>query len=336
MRASRMNALYPLLMTPLFDPRPWGTHDLSPIYPNQRFSQKIGESWLTGDQCKVANGLLTGRTLAELSSEYGGELVGEAARDAKRFPLLMKFLFPNEKLSVQVHPDDQSAQGVGEPWGKTECWYVVNADPGAQVALGMKPGMSRVQLEEGIRNNRAEDLLNWVDVYRGDLIYVAGGTVHTLGPGSIIVETQQQSDTTYRLYDYGRPRELHLERGLAAVKEEHGSGKVVRPAVASGNGSQHEELVAAPYFVVERFFLKESKSLTTTDESCVRSVQILLALDGNGSVEVTGLEPVRFGKGDAVVVPASVWNFEVRPQGTLEFLLAHVPGKPLPEPTVSL
>lgn len=142
-----MNALYPLRMTPVFDPRPWGTLDLSPIYPQQEFSEKIGESWLTGDHCKVANGPLRGRSLAELSQEYGPELVGDAARDPKRFPLLMKFLFPHEKLSVQVHPDDESARKVGEPWGKTECWYVAKAEPGAQVALGMKPGVTCDQLE---------------------------------------------------------------------------------------------------------------------------------------------------------------------------------------------
>ena len=323
-------------MTPLFDPRPWGTLDLSPIYPEQKFSQKIGESWLTGDHCKVSNGALRGRSLAELSSEYGPDLVGNAARDPRRFPLLMKFLFPNEKLSVQVHPDDECAQKEGEPWGKTECWYVAHAHPGAQVALGMKRGVTCEQLEEGIREHRAEELLNWVDVQRGDLIYVAGGTVHTLGPGSIIVETQQQSDTTYRLYDYGRPRELHLEKGLAAVKEEHGSGKISRPHALSTNGVQHEELVAAPYFVVERFVLREPKSMRTADESDVRSVQILLALDGRGRVEACGFDAVEFAKGDAVVVPASLWNFEVHARGTVEFIMAHVPGKPLPEPEVSL
>lgn len=333
---ARMNALYPLLMTPVFDPRPWGTLDLSPIYPGQTFSEKIGESWLTGDHCKVANGRLRGLTLAQLSSEYGPELVGDAARDPKRFPLLMKFLFPHEKLSVQVHPDDECAQKVGEPWGKTECWYVASADPGAQIALGMKPGVSCDQLEQGIREHRAEDLLNWVDIHRGELYYVAGGTVHTLGPGSIIVETQQQSDTTYRLYDYGRPRELHLERGLAAVKIAHGSGKVLRPQITTEKGVQHEELVAAPYFVVERFALEELKSFKTTDESGARSVQILLALDGYGSIEGHGFEPVKFARGDAVVVPANIWNFDVRPQSKLEFIMAHVPGKPLPEPATSL
>jgi mannose-6-phosphate isomerase len=249
---------------------------------------------------------------------------------------LMKFLFPHEKLSVQVHPDDECAQKVGEPWGKTECWYVVDADPGAQIALGMKLGVTCEELEQGIRDHHAEELLNWVDVARGDMIYVAGGTVHTLGPGSIIVETQQQSDTTYRLYDYGRPRELHLERGLAAVKIGHGSGKVPRPQVRPGDGIQHEELIAAPYFVVERFALKAPKALTTTDESGVRSVQILLAINGGGSVEAHGSEPVTFGKGEAVVVPASVWNFEVQPRPNLEFIMAHVPGKPLPEPVTTL
>src|SRR3989440_9636850 len=271
-----MSELYPLLMTPAFDPRPWGTLDLSPIYSNQRFDEKIGEAWLTGDACKVANGLLRGRSLAELSTEFGRELVGEAARDPKRFPLLLKFLFPHEKLSVQVHPDDEAARRVGEPWGKTECWYVAHAKPGAQIALGLKLGVTRQQFEKAIQENRAEDLLNWINVFPGEMIYVAGGTVHTLGPNSIIVETQQQSDTTYRLYDYGRPRELHLKEGLAAVKERTASGKVLRPAPGKVNGqnNRQESLVAAPYFVVDTFELKESKNFRTRDKSGKDSVQI--------------------------------------------------------------
>ncbi len=331
-----MSELYPLLMQPVFDPRPWGTLDLSPIYPNEKFSEKIGESWLTGDHCTVANGPLAGKSLGELSQQYGAELVGEASQDPKRFPLLLKFLFPHEKLSVQVHPDDECAQQSGQPWGKTECWYVADAKPDAKVALGLKPGVTCDDLEKGIHEHRAEDLLNWVDVHRGDLIYVAGGTVHTLGPGSIIVETQQQSDTTYRLYDYGRPRELHLEHGLAAVKTNVASGKVVRAAPEQSNGTRREQLVAAPYFVVEKFELKGSKQFSTTDESGTRSVQILVALDGVGVVETHGADPITFAKGDAVVVPASIWNFEVRPQWQLEFIRAHVPGKPMPEPETKL
>jgi mannose-6-phosphate isomerase len=329
-----MESLYPLLMLPGFDPRPWGTQDLSPIYPNHKFEEKIGEAWLSGDDCKVANGPLKGKTLAELSQKHQRSLVGEASQEATRFPLLLKFLFPHEKLSVQVHPDDVQALRVGQPWGKTECWYIAHAKPGAQIALGLKPGVTAGLLEEAIHQNRAEDVLNWINVYAGDMIYVAGGTVHTLGPGSVVVETQQQSDTTYRLYDYGRPRELHLKDGLAAVKEKAASGKVVRPAPAQIPGSKNRRapLVSAPYFVVDMFEAREPLELATLDDSGRTSVQILVAVEGCGVIESAGTDPVTLAKGDAIVVPASIGTFGVRPQWALEFLRSYVPGKPLPEP----
>jgi mannose-6-phosphate isomerase len=329
-----MANLYPFLMLQGFDPRPWGALDLSPIYPNHRFEQKIGEAWLSGDDCKVANGALKGQTLAQLSQEFEGDLVGDAARDSRRFPLLLKFLFPHEKLSVQVHPDDAQALRVGQPWGKTECWYIAHAKAGAQIALGLKPGVRTQELEEAIHQKRAEEVLNWINVYAGDMIYVAGGTVHTLGPGSVVVETQQQSDTTYRLYDYGRPRELHLKDGLAAVKEKVNSGKVIRPAPEQmpGGKNRHAPLVAAPYFVVDRFEAKEPLQLATSDGTGKSSVQILVAVEGCGVIETRGAEPVTLAKGDAVVIPSSLGNFSVRPQWAVEFLRAYVPGKTLPEP----
>lgn len=329
-----MSELYPLLMLPAFDPRPWGTHDLSPIYPNHKFEEKIGEAWLTGDDCKIANGPLGGQPLAQISRKFQRELVGDAAPDASRFPLLLKFLFPHEKLSVQVHPDDVQALKVGEPWGKTECWYVAHAKAGAQIALGLKSGASVAQLEQAIHENRAEELLNWLNIHTGDMIYVSGGTVHTLGPGSVIVETQQQSDTTYRLYDYGRPRELHLKAGLAAVKVEVASGKVVRPAPTQVSGSSNRRgvLVAAPYFVVDLFELKEEQELSVHDESGRRSAQILVAVEGCGRVEAAGSDAVTFAKGEAVVIPASLERFTVHPQWTVEFLRARVPGTRLSEP----
>ena len=327
-----MENLYPLLMLPAFDPRPWGTTDLGPIYPNHKFNQKIGEAWLSGDDCKVANGPLSGKTLAQLSEQYQQKLVGDAARDQKRFPLLLKFLFPHEKLSVQVHPDDEQALRVRQPWGKTECWYVAHAKPGSQIGLGLRPGVTAAQLEQAIHENRAEEVLNWVDVYQGDMIYVAGGTVHTLGPGSVIVETQQQSDTTYRLYDYGRPRELHLQHGIAAVREKAKSGKVIRPAPKAVGKNRRAPLVEAPYFVVDMFEAKEPFELSTKDEFGKSSVQILTAVEGCGVIEAAGMDAVTLAKGDAVVVPASVGEFRVRPQWSLEFLRAYVPGKSLPEP----
>src|SRR5580698_5625779 len=337
-----MTQLYPLLMLPVFDPRPWGTLDLSAIYQNAKFNERIGEAWLTGDNGVVTNGPLAKRSLADLSKEFGTELVGTAARDPQRFPLLLKFLFPEQKLSVQVHPDDATAQRFGEPWGKTECWYVAHAKPGAKIALGLKPGVTVAQFEQSIHENHAEELLNWINVYQGEMIYVAGGTVHTLGPGAVIVETQQQSDTTYRLYDYGRPRPLHLERGLASVKERNASGKVIRPAPVGLNGgnSRRSSMIAAPYFTVDLFELKEPQAFSTAvsgkDGSGQSSVQILVAVEGCGVVEAQGRDPVTLTKGDAVVIPAALQNFTVRPQWQLEFLKASVPSGTVAEPATRM
>lgn len=331
-----MSELYPLLMTPLFDPRPWGTHDLVPIY-DRRFKEKIGESWLTGDDCKVQNGSLAGKSLSELATHYKRELVGEAPVDEGRFPLLAKFLFPHEKLSVQVHPDDVDARAIGQPWGKTECWYVVHAVPDAEIGLGLKSGVTREQFARSIQENRAEQLLNWVKVFAGDMIYVAGGTVHTLGPGSIIVETQQQSDTTFRLYDYGRPRELHLKDGLRVIKEKVASGKVKpQPFSKFGeNGNRSGALITSPYFAVEKFELQDRQAFDLQADG-KSSVQILVAVDGIAVIETSGRDPVKFSKGDAVVVPASVQRFVIRPQPGMQLLKSHVPGRRVPEPETSL
>jgi mannose-6-phosphate isomerase len=339
-----MTQLYPLLMQPLFDPRPWGTLDLSAIYPNHKFNERIGEAWLTGDNSLVTNGPLgkEKRSLADLSKEFGADLVGTAARDPQRFPLLLKFLFPEDKLSVQVHPDDATAQRFGEPWGKTECWYVAHAKPGAQIGLGLKPGVTVSQLERAIHDQTAEDLLNWINVYQGEMIYVTAGTVHTIGPGAVFMETQQQSDTTYRLYDYGRPRPLHLERGLASVKEHTIAGKVIRPAPVNIQGSKNRQssMIAAPYFVVDLFELKEPQIFSPAgfekNDSGKTSVQILVALEGCGVVESEGRDPVTFAKGDAVVIPAAVHRFTVRPQWAIEFMRARVPSASLPEPATRL
>jgi len=327
-----MKALYPLLMAPEFDPRPWGTMDLSPIYPGGRWTEKIGEAWLTGDHCKIANGPLAGQRLDEVSRKFGRELVGEAARDAERFPLLLKFLFPHEKLSVQVHPDDSAAQEVGEPWGKTECWYFAYTEPGAQIGLGLKQGVGREQFAKAIEEKRAEELLKFVDVHAGDMVYVGAGTVHTLGPGSILVETQQQSDATYRLYDYGRPRELHLERGLAAIKTDAVAGKVSAAPISSLPGGEGARLVLAPYFAVSKYTLSRAQPFTTGDPGGADSVQILVAVEGSAAVKCEGGPAVDFGKGDAVVVPASARAFRVEPKDRVEFLVSRVPERVLREP----
>ncbi|HEV2113215.1 MAG TPA: type I phosphomannose isomerase catalytic subunit, partial [Terriglobales bacterium] len=168
-----MPELYPFLLRPEFGDRVWGARDLAPVYDHKRSSDQppIGEVWLTGDECCVATGALTGKTLAEVTKRFGRRLTGEASDTTNRFPVLIKFLFPREKLSVQVHPDDDAAKELGQPCGKTECWYVLAAGEGAQVALGLKPGITREQFRQAIAQTRAEELLNWMDIHAGEMIY---------------------------------------------------------------------------------------------------------------------------------------------------------------------
>ncbi len=314
-------------MIPEFSPRPWGTRDLRPIYTRVVGEEPIGEAWLTGDECRVANGPFSGASLSELCRRFGRELVGEAAPQPDRFPLLTKFLFPHDKLSVQVHPDDEGARELGQPCGKTECWYVAKCLPGAQVGLGLKPGVGKPEFEAAILANGAENLLNWVDLDPGDLIYVDAGTVHSIGPGSILIETQQNSDTTFRLYDFGRGRELHIEQGLRAMRESTNAGKV-SPRTVDG----HDLMVASPCFVVERFAI--TKPLTLAAAPGRTSAQVLVAVEGSAVVEWEGGQPVSFNRGEAVVIPASMEQIGLRPQWAVEFLLMRVPGEPVPAPVV--
>jgi mannose-6-phosphate isomerase len=306
-----MPELYPLLMSPEFHERVWGSRNLAPIFDRKipENDAPIGEAWLTGDVCKVANGSLKGKSLQDLSATFGVKLIGTRAP---------------EKLSVQVHPDDDGAQLIGQTCGKTECWYVLKADPGAQIGLGLVAGTTREHLEQAIAETRAEKLLNWIDIHAGDLIYVDAGTVHAIGPGSVIVETQQNSDTTFRLYDYGRPRELHVEQGLAATKEKTRAGKIALHPLSNGD----LRLVASPCFIVEKWHLEKPRQLETSSASPT----VLVALEGCGVIETQGNQPVTFTKGEAVVLPAGLGEFQLRPQWQLECLSAQLPSTKVEEP----
>ncbi|HEX7287717.1 MAG TPA: type I phosphomannose isomerase catalytic subunit [Candidatus Angelobacter sp.] len=329
-----MPELYPLLLRPQFHERVWGAHSLAPVYSHE-ISNPVGEAWLTGDECQVAHGPLGGRTLAELSREFGAELVGEAAPQQSRFPLLIKFLFPRDKLSVQVHPDDEAAQRKGQPCGKTECWYIHSAAPGSQVGLGLKPGTSKAEVERAVRETRLEKLLNWLDVRQGEMIYVDAGTVHTIGPGPVIVETQQNSDTTYRLYDYGRPRELHIEDALHATKERTRAGKVVQAEPLTQPGRTQLNLVTSPCFIVDKFKLTGPWQFQRPRHAR-RSVWCLVATQGCGVLENEGSPPVSFCAGEAVVVPAAVDRFILKPQWELEFLCSSLPVEQVGHPETIL
>lgn len=317
-----MSDLYPFLLIPIFDERPWGVRDLRPLY-TRIVKEPIGESWLTWEDNVIANGPLSGQTLGAVARQYKRQLVGTGAVLEDRFPLLIKFLFPAEKLSVQVHPDDAGARRVGQPCGKTECWYVLQAGPDARVALGLKPGTTLEEFEAAIHATRAEQLLNWVNVAAGDMIYVAAGTVHTIGGGMVLVETQQTSDITYRLYDYGRPRELHIKDGMAAIKLAALAGKVVQDQTSA-------TLVRSPFFQVEKMPLRATLESAVTPHS----PHILVAIEGSGIVESSGMEPISFAKGEAVVIPACTSRYTVRPQWELEIMRMSLPQGPVAGPEV--
>jgi len=279
-----MFTLYPLLLMPEFHERVWGTRDLRPYFGLPVEGAPVGEVWMTGEQCRVANGPLAGETLGDLALRFGAELTGEAAPLAKRFPLLIKFLYPRQKLSVQVHPDDEGARRVGEVCGKTECWYVARAIAGAQVGLGLRAGITREMFRMAIEANQAEHMLNWLDVKAGEMIYVDAGTVHAIGANAIFVETQQNCDITYRLYDYGRPRELHLDEAIAVAKgEPHGAE--LRRQVPPDDVT----LVRGPYFQLDQVV-----GLPSTEQAA-RYHGCLLVIPRSGAFCVED-EPVRAGQ----------------------------------------
>jgi mannose-6-phosphate isomerase len=296
----------------------WGVRDLAPWYDHKISDQPIGEVWLSGNDCVVDNGPLVGKTLDAVFHERREELLGESGAYQERFPLLMKVLFPREKLSVQVHPGDEMARQHGEPHGKTECWYVLEADPGAAVALGLRPGTSLPEVKAAIENHTLENLLQAVPVKKDDMIFVDAGTVHAIFPGVVILETQQNSDMTYRLYDYGRPRELHLKDGLQAIRLDTEAGPVAaKMEPASGSQSVaggREILVQSKYFRVDRTRLANAKmtqdfSLPAGKKSS--TVQLVFVGAGAGQLHSEGQAPILLHRGGLAVVPACSpdWSF---------------------------
>ncbi len=305
-------------MLPEFKERVWGARSLAPYFDRAIApgSGPIGEVWLSGDENRVANGPLAGQTLADLCRRLERGLTGTSARPGDRFPLLVKFLFPRDKLSVQVHPDDDAARRDGEPCGKTEAWHVLAAEKGATIALGLQPGATRAKLEQAIAAGRAEEMLRWLEIRAGDTYFSPAGTVHAIGPGSILVETQQNSDTTLRLYDYGRGRPLHVAHGLAVMKETTAAGKIGPRASDEGT-----ELVASDYFIVHREKLGAPRELRVSQAT----PQVLVALAGCGVVESPSCQPVTFNRGQAVIVPAALDAATLRPQWELEYLRIRLP-----------
>jgi mannose-6-phosphate isomerase len=311
-------SLAPFRIAPFFSPRPWGTRDLSPWY-DYRPAEPVGEAWLTGPQCLIETGDEQGRTLSELAAAYPDALLGPHRNEVGDYPLLVKILFPHDKLSVQVHPDDALAQKVGEPRGKTECWYVLDAQPGAAVALGLKPGSSVEAMRQAIADHTLEAMMEQVPVSKGDMIFVDAGTVHAIGPGVTLLETQQTSDITYRLYDYGRPRELHIDRGLAATRLHTAAGKITPKTEGA-----RTRLIEQKYFTVDRIDLSPLAPFRSEPPAGVPHT--LVAVEAAAVLYAEGCDPVDLMAGRAVVVPAAITGYRLESAAAASVIRSQPPA----------
>jgi mannose-6-phosphate isomerase len=255
----------PIRLSTEFKEKVWGRHDLQPLFGQNAL--KIGEVWFKAD-----------------------------------LPLLVKFIFTAEKLSVQVHPNDAFAAEHENSSGKTEMWHVVKADLGAQVALGFHKALTAARMREAALSGEIENLLDWVDVHAGDTFFVPAGTVHAIGAGLVLCEIQQQSDITYRLYDYGRPRELHLDKGLQVALR--------------GPAEYHAQLlpVKCPYFYTDALEVQGASLYPQADR-----FRILIGLSGSGT-----LDGQAFEAGEAFLIPAGTPEFAIQSLSA-KFLQTWVP-----------
>ncbi len=307
--------LGPFRLAPWFSERPWGRMDLRPWYKSTGQAGPVGEAWLTGPQSVVETGTRTGSTLAAVAASANEALLG--VDGGAEFPLLVKLLFPSDKLSVQVHPDDAQARAMGQPRGKTECWYVLEAEPGATIMLGLKPGARVDVVRAAIANGTMEEWMEFVPVAVGDMVYVDAGTVHAIGPGVVLLETQQTSDITFRMYDYGRPRELHVEQALGVMKMKTAAGKVA-PVKMDG----FTRLIEQKYFVVDRYEVGPGNEVTIPGGTAA----CLVGLGGTGTV-IGGPEgQVELLAGRAVVTPAQCDSLTVETGGGASFVRCFAPA----------
>jgi mannose-6-phosphate isomerase len=320
----------PFRIEPIFSPRIWGARTLAPLFPEKtNLAEPLGEAWLTGMDCRIATGPFAGRTLGGAWHEMPVEWRGLALKAVKDFPLLTKFIFPKDKLSIQVHPDDAYAS-VHEKdaggRGKTEMWHVVSAEPGAQLLAGLKHGVTKEKFLESLAAHTLEDLLQTHHVRAGDTFFIPAGTPHTIGANMIVCEVQEYSDLTYRVYDYdrvdarGKPRELHIEKALEVIQFGcyHG-GKV--PPLALGASHPHAKLLCAcRYFAAERLEFSDRCEFAGDSEH----FQMLIILSGRGNLGWPA-SAARYSAGECWFLPALVDLAALHPLQPTTVLRAYVP-----------
>jgi mannose-6-phosphate isomerase len=313
-------------------PRIWGARSLAPIYPHKtNLPEPIGEAWLTGPECKIETGPLAGplnQAWQKMPPEWRGTHF-TSQQTPREFPLLVKFLFPTDQLSIQVHPDDAYArqnEALGAV-GKTEMWHVVSAESGATLLLGLVPKVDREKFQSAIKQGGLEAFFERLPVSPGDTFYVPSGTPHTIGAGMILCEVQQNSDLTYRLYDFhrvdahGNPRDLHIEKGLAVIDFAHRHGGKVAPiALPSANGTKKHLLVACPYFAIERWDLSAQRH----ENSDPAHFELLVILGGRGSIQWIG-GSCSYRQGQCWFIPANLGEFSIVPENPTSILCTYVP-----------
>ncbi|MFD2114451.1 type I phosphomannose isomerase catalytic subunit [Paenibacillus yanchengensis] len=320
---------YPLRFTPLLKERVWGGNALE-RFGLQLPNDHIGEGWMIADHpngvTTVENGPLAGKGLDEIRQTYGQTWFGTngSTSDNGRFPLLIKLLDCNDDLSVQVHPtNDYQYLPEGE-LGKTEMWYVLDAKPGAHIIYGLQENITRDQLEAAINNGTIMDTLNTITVKTGDAFYIPAGTVHALCSGIVVAEIQQNSDTTYRLYDYNRPgldgqlRELHIEDSLNVIAYD-GAGATYT-ATTDVDNKQWLEIAASPYFTVHYGKVTDQWQLQTPANSCV----ILVIATGEGNI-IWGDQSLSVTSGQCLLLPATLGYYQLT--GTMTVLQSTIPNQ---------
>jgi mannose-6-phosphate isomerase len=310
------------LLEPQYKERVWGGQKLKPADP------PIGEVWVAFEQSRVREGSHAGQTVAELTNRYGPEFLGTAVADivGSRFPLLVKLLDCADWLSVQVHPNDEQAKRLVERGasGKTEAWHFIEVEPGATILAGVKPGTTPEGLVEAIREGSILDVAQRFEIHSGETVLIPAGTLHALGPGILLYEVQQSSDTTYRVYDWGRPasagRKLHLEESVAVTNAHAGAVPTPPPVL---NGTSFAQTVSCPFFDLEVAQIDNEPLIAGTGGL---AFHILTVTAGRVDISCNG-ESVKLDRFESVLVGGSAGEYQIRSEeGKAGLLRATVPA----------
>lgn len=305
----------PLILNPPIKDYIWGGTKLREQFGKQSSLDKLAESWELSchkdGSSIISNGSYAGKTLTEYLAENKSAL-GTACERFEFFPVLIKLIDACDNLSVQVHPDNEYAQRVEGEYGKTEMWYIVDCEENASLIYGFKEEISKEEFRRAIETNTLLDKVNSVPVKKGDVFFIEAGALHAIGKGIVIAEIQQNSNTTYRVYDYGRvgvdgnPRELHIEKAVEVTNLEIAQPFVLAEAVEY-DGYTRQQLANCEYFTVDKLDMESSAELCTSE----RSFSHVLVIEGNGTL-VSESEEINLSKGTSIFLPAGMGNYSIK------------------------